>query len=71
MGLWDTVKRNNIHIMGILEGEVKEKGTEKISKAIIAENFPVQMQKAQKLPNSLTMRHIKIKLSKVKDKGRI
>ena len=32
MGLWDTVKRNNIHIMGILEGEVKEKGTEKISK---------------------------------------
>ena len=25
--LWDTIKRKNIHIVGIPEGEEKEKGT--------------------------------------------
>ena len=35
--LWDTMKRNNIHIMGIPEEE-KEKVTENIFKAIMAEN---------------------------------
>ena len=36
--LWDNVKRNNIHIIGVPEGEEREKGTEKIFQEIIAEN---------------------------------
>ena len=38
--LWDNVKRTNIRIIGVPEGEEREKGTEKIFQEIIAENFP-------------------------------
>ena len=38
--LWDNVKRTNIRIIGVSEGEEREKGTEKILKEIIAKNFP-------------------------------
>ena len=38
--LWDNVKHTNIHIIGVPEGEEREKGTEKIFQEIIAENFP-------------------------------
>ena len=39
--LWDnSVKCTNIRIIGVPEGEEREKGTEKIFKEIIAENFP-------------------------------
>ena len=34
------MKRNNIHIMRIPEGETKEKGIESIFKTIMAGNFP-------------------------------
>ena len=34
--LWDNVKRTNIHIIGVPEGEEREKGTEKIFQEIIA-----------------------------------
>jgi len=36
------MKRNNICIMGIPEGEDQEKGTESIFKATMAENIPGQ-----------------------------
>ena len=36
---WDTLKRNNIHIIGVPEGEEREKGPEKIFEKIILENF--------------------------------
>ena len=52
--LWDNVKRTNICIIGVPEGEEREKGTEKIFQEIIAENFPnmgneplTQIQEAQ------------------------
>ena len=52
--LWDNVKCTNIHIIGVPEGEEREKGTEKIFEEIIAENFPnmgkeplTQIQEAQ------------------------
>ena len=52
--LWDNVKHTNIHIIGMPEGEVKEKGTEKIFQKTIAKNFPnigkeplTQIQEAQ------------------------
>ena len=38
--LWDNVKHTNICIIGVPEGEEREKGTEKIFKEIIAKNFP-------------------------------
>ena len=38
--LWDNVKRTNICITGVPEGEEREKGTEKIFQEIIAKNFP-------------------------------
>ena len=38
--LWDNMKCNNIHIIGVPEGEEREKGTETIFQEIIAKNFP-------------------------------
>ena len=38
--LWENIKCTNIHIIGIPEGEEREKGLKKISEEIIAENFP-------------------------------
>ena len=37
--LWDNVKCTNIHIIGVPEGEEREKGTEKIIQEIRAEHF--------------------------------
>ena len=52
--LWDNTKRKNIRIIGVREGEEREKGPEKISEEIIVENFPnmgkeiaTQVQEAQ------------------------
>src|SRR3712207_3613568 len=38
--LSDTIRRCNIRIIGIPEGEEKEKGAENLFKEIMAENFP-------------------------------
>ena len=38
--LWDNVKHTNICIIGVPEGEEREKGTENIFEEIIAANFP-------------------------------
>ena len=38
--LWDNIKHTNICIIGVPEGEEKEKGPKKISEEIIVENFP-------------------------------
>ena len=78
--LWDNVKCINIHIIGVPEGEEREKGTEKIFQEIIAENSPnmgkeplTQTQEAQWVPYKInprknTLRHTVIKLTKIKDK---
>ena len=39
--LWNNVKRTNIHIIGVPEGEERERGTEKISQ---------EVSNSQKLP---------------------
>ena len=39
--LWDNIKRNNIHIIGVPEGEEREKGPEKIFEEIIVKNFQI------------------------------
>ena len=79
--LWDNVKCTNICIIGVPEGEEREKGTEKIFQEIIAENFPhmgkeplTQIQEAQvpyKINSRRNTRHILIKLTKIKDKEKI
>ena len=81
--LWDNVKHTNICIIGVPEGEEREKETEKIFQEIIAENFPnmgkeplTQIQEAQRVPYKInprrnTLRHILIKLTKIKDKEKI
>ena len=37
---WDNSKHTNVRIIGVPEGEEREKGTEKIFQEVIAENFP-------------------------------
>ena len=80
---WDNIKCNNIRIIGILEGEEREKGPEKIFEEIIVENFPnmgkeiaIQVQEAQRVPGRInprrnTPRHIVIKLAKIKDNEKL
>ncbi|MCP4030960.1 MAG: hypothetical protein GY734_06915 [Herbaspirillum sp.] len=80
--LWDNIKCNNIHIIGVPEGEETEKGSEKIFEEIIVKNFPnmgqeiaTQVQEVQRVPGRIprrnTPRHIVIKLTKIKDKEKL
>ena len=81
--LWDKIKCNNIHIIGVPEGEEREKGPEKIFEEIIVENFPnmgkeiaTQVEEAQRVPGRInprrnTPRHIVIKLTKSKDREKL
>ena len=81
--LWGNVKHMNIQIIGVPEGKERQKGLEKASKDIIAENFPNmeneivnQVKEAQRLlsrikPRRNTARYIVIKLTKIKDKDNI
>ena len=81
--LWDNIKCNNICIIGVAEGEEKEKGPEKIFEEIIVENVPnmgkeiaTQVQEAQRVPYRInprrnTPRHTVIKLTKIKDKEKL
>ena len=80
---WDTIKCNNIRIIGVPEEEEEKKGYEKIFKEIIVENFPNmeneivnQVQEAQRVqyrinPRRNMPRHILIKLTKTKHKERL
>ena len=36
--LWDNIKRTNIHIIRVPEGEKREKGPKKISEELVVEN---------------------------------
>ena len=81
--LWDNIKWTNICILGVPEGEEREKGPEKIYEEIIVENFPnmgkeidTQVQKARRVSGRInlrrnTPRHIVIKLTKIKDKEKL
>ena len=61
--LWDNIKHTNIHIIGVPEGEEREKVPEKIFEKIIAENFPSigkeivnQVQESQRVPGRINPR---------------
>ena len=57
--LQDNIKWANLHIIGIPEGEAKEKGSENIFEEIMAENSPnlketnIKIQEAQRAPHRL------------------
>ena len=77
------MKHNNIHIIGIPEGEEEEQGIENLFEKVIMENFPnlmkeklTKIQEKQRVtskrnPNRPTARHIIIKMAKFQDKERI
>lgn len=76
---WDNIKSINVHIIGVPEGEEREKGAEKLYEEIKAENFPnlerKQTPRSRKcrLPDKMnptrsTPKHIPIKMSKLKTK---
>ncbi|MES6062525.1 RBD-like domain-containing protein, partial [Cutibacterium acnes] len=78
--LQDNMKRSNIRIIGVPEEEDRKKDHEKILEEIIVENFPkmgkeivTQVQETQRVPNRINprcnnLRHILIKLTKIKHK---
>lgn len=75
--VWDTIKRPNLCIRGVVEGEEKEKESERLLKEMMVEKHPdlgidasIQVQEAQRFltkfnPKSITPRHIMTKLSKI------
>ena len=81
--LWDNIKCKNILIIGVPEGEEREKGPEKIVEEIIVENFPnmgneiaTQVQEVQRVPYRINPRrnmprHIVIKLAKIKENEKL
>ena len=81
--LWDNIKHTNMQIIGVPEEEEKKKRIEKIFEEIIVENFPImgkeivnEVQAAQRFPERINPRrnmprHILMKRSKIKYKGKI
>ena len=81
--LWDNIKHTNICIIGVPEGEEREKGPKKIFEDIIVKNFPdmgkeiaTQVQEAQRVPGRINprrnmLRHRAMKLTKIKDKEKL
>jgi hypothetical protein len=82
--LTDSIKRQNLRIMGIEEGEeVQAKGIHNTFNKIITENVPnlekvmfIQVQKASRTPNRLdqnrtTPQHIIIKTTSTENRERI
>ena len=80
---WDNIKHTNIQNIGVPEEEEKEKRSEKVFEEIIVGNFPnmekeiaTQVQEVQRVPGRMnprrnTLRHIVIKLTKIKDKEKL
>ena len=62
IGVMGHMKRNDICILGIPEGEKKDKGTESIFNTLVAENLPnmgremdIHIHEAQRTSNSLSL----------------
>ena len=79
----DNVACNNIHIIGIPEGEEEEQGIENLFEKVMMENFPnlmtgkiTQIQETHRIPidrnaKRPNSRKIIIKMAKFQDKKRI
>ena len=79
----DSIRKSNIRIIGIPEGEEREKEAENLFKEIISENFPnlgkeleIQVNEINRSPKYINTkrpspRHIVVRLAKVNDKEKI
>ena len=79
----DNIKRNNICIIGIQEGEEEKQGIENLFEKVMMENFPnlmrekfTQIQETQRVPSKrnpkgTTSRHTIVKMAKFQNKERI
>ena len=76
------MKQNNIHIIGIPEGEEEEQETENLFEKVMMQNFPNFMREKftksrqhrvpiTRNPRRSTSRHIIINMAKFQDKERI
>ena len=79
--LWDNMKCSNIRIIGVPEEEEQQQEIENLFEQIVKENFSnlvkkIDFQEVQRVPKQLdpksnTLRHIIMKLPKMKDKETI
>ena len=82
--LWDNLKHSNIQIIGVPEGEEQQQQIENLFEQRTKENFPnlakeidfQKVQETQRVPKKLdpkrnTLKHIIIKLPKIKEKEKI
>ena len=79
----DSLRRKNLHLIGVPEGAKRDRGPESIFQQIVAENFPnlgretgIQIQEIERSPpkinkNRSTPRHFILKLANSKDKEKI
>ena len=79
----DNMKHNNIHIIGIPEGEEEEEGIENLFEKVMMENSlnlmrqkVTQIQETQRVPSKRnpkrpTSTHIIVKMAKFQDKERL
>ena len=79
----NNMKHNNIHIIGIPEGEEEEQGIETLFEKVMMEKFPNLMREKvrqihelqrvpiKRNPKRPTARHIIIKMAKFQDEERI
>ena len=79
----DNMKRNNMRIIGIPEGEEEEQGIENLFEKVMMENVPnlmrgkvTQVQETERVPikrnpKRPTSRHIIIQMAKFQEKERI
>ena len=79
----DNMKHNNIHIIGIPEGEEEEQEIENLFEKVMMKNFPnlmrekvTEIQETQRVPINRnqkrpTARHIIIKMAEFQDKERL
>ena len=81
--LWENIKHTNIRIIGVPEGDEREKAPKKIFEEIIIKNFPnmgkeiaTQVQEAQRVRGRINsrrnmQRHIVTKSTNIKDKEKL
>ena len=79
----DSLRKKNLHLIGVPEGADRDRGTEYVFEQIIAENFPnlgretgIQIQVIERYPpkinkNRPTPRHLIVKLANSKDEEKI
>ncbi|KAK1346554.1 LOW QUALITY PROTEIN: hypothetical protein QTO34_000411 [Cnephaeus nilssonii] len=78
--LWDNMKRSNMRIIGLPEGQEEQQRLENLFEEIMTENFPdmgkIKVTQVQRVPSRInpkrpTPRHVIISMANINDKERI